>query len=65
MNGQSIPRLIEEVKQEKVDVIMHIGDLGYDLDTNNSYTGDAFMRMIQPIAARVPYQTCPGNHEFA
>ena len=26
--------------------------------------GDAFMRELQPIAARVPYMVCPGNHEF-
>jgi hypothetical protein len=25
---------------------------------------DLFMRKIQPIAARVPYMTVPGNHEI-
>ena len=25
---------------------------------------DVFMRKIEPIAARVPYMTTPGNHEF-
>lgn len=65
VNGQSIPRLAEEVRHGQVDVVMHIGDFGYDLDTNNSYLGDDFMKMIQPIAGRLPYQTCPGNHENA
>jgi hypothetical protein len=25
--------------------------------------GDEFMRQIEPIAAYLPYMTCPGNHE--
>jgi hypothetical protein len=27
--------------------------------------GDEFMEQIQPVAAYVPYMTCPGNHEEA
>jgi hypothetical protein len=27
--------------------------------------GDEFMKQIQPVAAYVPYMTCPGNHEEA
>ena len=32
---------------------------------NNGRVGDEFMRQIEPIAAYVPYMTCPGNHEKA
>ena len=31
----------------------------------NGRRGDQFMRQIEPIAAYVPYMTCPGNHENA
>jgi hypothetical protein len=31
----------------------------------NGLVGDEFMNQIQPIAAYVPYMTCPGNHEEA
>jgi hypothetical protein len=31
----------------------------------NGLRGDEFMRQIEPIAAYVPYMTCPGNHEEA
>lgn len=29
----------------------------------NAKVGDEFMRQVEPIAAYVPYMTCPGNHE--
>lgn len=32
---------------------------------DNARVGDKFMNEIQPIAARVPYMTCPGNHDTA
>ena len=31
---------------------------------DNARVGDEFMRQIEPIAANVPYMTCPGNHEM-
>ncbi|PFX19149.1 Iron/zinc purple acid phosphatase-like protein [Stylophora pistillata] len=45
---------------------------GYDdtwsqekFEEDNAVVGDDFMNQIQPIAAYVPYMTCPGNHEYA
>ena len=32
---------------------------------DNSRVGDRFMNQIEPMAAYVPYMTCPGNHEMA
>ncbi|CAG9832257.1 unnamed protein product [Diabrotica balteata] len=32
---------------------------------DNALIGDEFMRQIEPIAAYLPYMTCPGNHEEA
>lgn len=31
---------------------------------DNARVGDAFLNQMQPIAAYVPYMTCPGNHEW-
>ena len=47
------------------DMILHIGDFAYDMFNENGERGDEFMRQIEPIAAYVPYMTCPGNHEYA
>jgi len=33
VNGRSIPRLQEEVAKGTIDVILHVGDFAYDLDS--------------------------------
>lgn len=63
MNAQSVPRLTNEVEHN--DLIIHNGDFAYDLDTEGGKYGDRFMRLMEPIAARIPYQTSVGNHEIA
>jgi len=65
VNAQSIPRLEEEIAQNTIDVVLHVGDFAYDLNTDQGYVGDAFMQQIQPISAYVPYMTTVGNHESA
>jgi hypothetical protein len=45
--------------------VAHIGDFAYDFDSNAGATGDAFMVQQEPLAARLPYHGCPGNHEDA
>ncbi|RWS17160.1 Iron/zinc purple acid phosphatase-like protein [Dinothrombium tinctorium] len=62
-NAKSAPLLMKLVSENKFDILFHNGDFGYDLDWENGKVGDAFLRFIEPIAARVPYMTSPGNHE--
>ncbi|XP_034051437.1 acid phosphatase type 7 isoform X1 [Thalassophryne amazonica] len=64
-NPQSLSRLQKETQLGMYDVILHIGDIAYDMDEDNARIGDEFMRQIQSIAAYIPYMTCPGNHESA
>lgn len=45
------------------DMILHVGDMAYDMDSSNGEVGDEFLRQIEAMAAYVPYMTCPGNHE--
>ena len=63
-NGISLPMLQKEAQNSSWDAIYHIGDLAYNLADDNARIGDEFMNQIQPIAAHVPYMTCPGNHEY-
>ncbi|KAL0280763.1 UNVERIFIED_CONTAM: hypothetical protein PYX00_001966 [Menopon gallinae] len=62
-NAQSLSRLQQEAQRGLYDVIIHIGDFAYDMDTDEGRVGDEFMRQIESIAAYVPYMTVPGNHE--
>ncbi|XP_063894467.1 acid phosphatase type 7 isoform X1 [Helicoverpa armigera] len=64
-NAHSLSYLQDEAQRGRFDLILHVGDFAYDMDTNNALVGDEFMRQIQPLAALVPYMTCPGNHEQA
>ncbi|ESO96417.1 hypothetical protein LOTGIDRAFT_150028 [Lottia gigantea] len=65
INSQSVPRLDKDIQNGMYDVALHVGDFAYNLDTYSGTTGDNFMNIIQPVAANLPYMTCPGNHEFA
>ncbi|PAA79726.1 hypothetical protein BOX15_Mlig013175g4 [Macrostomum lignano] len=64
VNAQSLPRLMQDASAGMYDAILHVGDFAYDMQEQDGATGDQFMQMIQPIAARLPYMTCVGNHEF-
>lgn len=63
--GAYTKSLIEkDLDLRPVDGILHLGDIAYDLDSDEGKVGDEFLRMIQPISARFPYITLPGNHEY-
>ena len=57
----TMPLLLADAQAGLIDGVVHLGDLAYDLQSNNGATGDSFMEMIQPLAANLPYMTCPGN----
>lgn len=61
--GHSLPFLIEDFKQGLFDLLVHVGDIGYDLHTDSGRVGDTFMRQLEPIVAHVPYLVIAGNHE--
>jgi hypothetical protein len=44
--------------------LLTLGFTLYDWQ-DNAQVGDEFMRQIEPVAAYLPYMTCPGNHENA
>ncbi|CAF4426858.1 unnamed protein product, partial [Adineta steineri] len=62
-NAQSMTRLQEETQLGHFDFILHVGDMAYNMDSDNARYGDEFMNAIESIAAYIPYMTCVGNHE--
>ncbi|UJR35793.1 hypothetical protein I4U23_028541 [Adineta vaga] len=61
----SMPRLQEETQLGHFDLILHVGDMAYDMNSDNARFGDEYMNAIESIAGYIPYMTCPGNHESA
>jgi len=63
-NGVSLPHLQRLATDGSLDLILHVGDMAYDMAEEEGMRGDLFMQQIEPIASQVPYMTCPGNHEY-
>jgi len=59
----SLKLLMQETANNAIDAVLHVGDFAYNFWDDGGQVGDAFMRQIEPIAARVPYMATPGNHE--
>uniref|UniRef100_A0A1I7YKF4 Purple acid phosphatase n=1 Tax=Steinernema glaseri TaxID=37863 RepID=A0A1I7YKF4_9BILA len=62
-NGVSTEAIIDAAQDGQFDLIIHIGDLAYDLHSEKGKIGDQFFDKIVPISAFVPYMTVAGNHE--
>lgn len=51
-----------EALGDKPALISHIGDISYA--RGYSWVWDEFFAQIEPIASKVPYHVCIGNHEY-
>nr|GMD00396.1 probable inactive purple acid phosphatase 2 [Ipomoea batatas] len=51
-----------EALGDKPALISHIGDISYA--RGYSWLWDNFFAQIEPVASRVPYHVCIGNHEY-
>lgn len=61
-SDMTIQRLSSLIDNGELDMVIHNGDISY---ADGEYVHwDVFMRKIEPVASRVPYQVSPGNHEF-
>uniref|UniRef100_A0A914Q0T3 Purple acid phosphatase N-terminal domain-containing protein n=1 Tax=Panagrolaimus davidi TaxID=227884 RepID=A0A914Q0T3_9BILA len=57
INARSLGKIQRLAQDGDFDMILHVGDLAYNLDTSDGTYGDVFMRQIEPAAAYVPYMT--------
>jgi len=61
-NDVILEQLAIDQVQDKIDAVIHVGDLAYNLDWEHGKIGDDFEHKIETIAGRIPYMICPGNH---
>lgn len=62
--GGAGPEIVRSVSQRPpVDIMLHLGDIAGNLTDEESRKADRFLRMIQPIASKVPYMTLPGDRD--
>ncbi|GMI10117.1 hypothetical protein TrVE_jg1389 [Triparma verrucosa] len=59
----SIPAMTEAALNGEIDLVIHGGDIAYDIDDDCGRRGDEFMRTIQPLSTTVPYIFGVGDHE--
>ncbi|XP_078618269.1 uncharacterized protein LOC144885921 isoform X2 [Branchiostoma floridae x Branchiostoma japonicum] len=68
----TIRSILRQVDQDELDFVLHAGDISYadnfgttyrSSDGNNSWVWVQYMTSLHDVTARVPYMTCPGNHE--
>ena len=59
----SLDLLKKMASNRDMNVVVHIGDMAYNLDTYEGKRGDEFMNAVQPIASKIPYQVVAGDHE--
>ena len=48
-----------------MDLLIHVGDLAYNMDDGEGARGDEFMQREQLVISSIPYMVAPGNHEQA
>ncbi|VDO06659.1 unnamed protein product [Brugia timori] len=65
VNARSLGKIQQQAQRSLIDAVLHIGDMAYNLDTDEGQFGDQFGRQIEPVAAYVPYMMVVGNHEQA
>uniref|UniRef100_A0A8R1XYB0 Purple acid phosphatase n=1 Tax=Onchocerca volvulus TaxID=6282 RepID=A0A8R1XYB0_ONCVO len=65
VNARSLGKIQQQAQRSLIDAVLHIGDIAYNLDTDEGQYGDQFGRQIEPVAAYVPYMMVVGNHEQA
>ncbi|EJD75412.1 nucleotide pyrophosphatase/phosphodiesterase [Loa loa] len=65
VNARSLGKVQQQAQRSLIDAVLHIGDMAYNLDTDEGRFGDQFGRQIEPVAAYVPYMMIVGNHEQA
>jgi len=52
--------LLQDAVGDEIDVVVHLGDMAYELYGDNGRQGDRFMNKLEPLAAQIPYMVSLG-----
>eukprot|EP01132_Coremiostelium_polycephalum_P000878 gene878-1099_t len=67
-NQQNIGNILQRI--DNINLAFHVGDIAYaDLTQGTKLGGNEtvwleFLNQVNPITSRIPYMTCPGNHDI-
>lgn len=61
--AKTVEDMIEYSDFVKIDAIILLGDMAYDLNSNSSKVGDEFMTALEPLVSKIPLMVCAGNHD--
>jgi hypothetical protein len=61
----SVPQLIVDTNAGAHQMVVHYGDIAYNLDDQCGAVGDLFANAVSPFASQVPVVFGVGNHETA
>ncbi|EGT38552.1 hypothetical protein CAEBREN_31844, partial [Caenorhabditis brenneri] len=62
-HGNSTESIIKHGLAGDFDFIVHLGDIAYDLHTDNGNVGDSYLNVFEPLISKMPYMVIAGNHE--
>jgi acid phosphatase type 7 len=62
-NGLSTERIKTEGARGTYDYMVHVGDIAYDLFSDESRVGNQYMDLMMSATARYPLNVAEGNHE--
>lgn len=57
--------IMSQNEKESIDAILFMGDMAYDLASNNGSNYVEFLLMLEPFSSIWPFQTTMGNHDQA
>jgi hypothetical protein len=60
----SVGNLLDDRINGKIDFIVHLGDLAYNMAMEAGGRGDGYMFALQPLLSDIPWITVEGNHEL-
>ncbi|KAH9518981.1 Acid phosphatase type 7 [Bulinus truncatus] len=60
---KSLQFMVHEALNGNYEVVFHVGDIAYNLNSEGGSIGDHYMNRVSKFTSSIPYLTTPGDHE--